>query len=173
VEPPPGAFLQPSAEGEAAIQALVGDALGGAGRVADLFAGAGTLSLPLAETAAVDAFDADAAALAALKAGARQTAGLKAVRTQVRDLFRRPLQAAELKPYDAVALDPPYAGARAQAEALAAAAVPVVAMASCNPATFARDARILVDGGFRLDWVAPVDQFLWSAEVEMVAAFRR
>jgi len=93
--------------------------------------------------------------------------------TLQRDLFRRPLSAAELGGYDAVLLDPPRAGARAQAEALATSAVPQVAMASCNPATFARDARLLIDGGYRLDWVAPIDQFLWSPEVELVARFSR
>jgi 23S rRNA (uracil1939-C5)-methyltransferase len=173
VEPPPSSFLQPSAEGQAAIQALIGEAARGAGRIADLFAGAGTLSLPLATAAAVDAFDADADALSALDAGVRAAAGLRPLRTYRRDLFRRPLQPAEFKGYDAVVLDPPRAGAQAQAEALAASPVELVAAASCNPATFARDARILVDGGFRLDWVAPVDQFLWSPEVELVACFRR
>jgi 23S rRNA (uracil1939-C5)-methyltransferase len=168
VEPPPSTFLQPSAEGEAAILRLAGEALDGAAPVADLFAGAGTLSLPLGAALAVDA---DAPALAALDVGARAVD--RPLETLHRDLFRRPLLAVELADYAAVVLDPPRAGARAQAEALAASSVPTVVMVSCNPASFARDARILVDGGFRLDWIAPIDQFLWSPEVELVARFSR
>lgn len=173
VVPPPGGFLQATAEGEAALVGAVREAVGDARRVADLFAGSGTVAAPLAERAAVHAVEADAAALAALDAGWRAAPGLKAMTTATRDLFRRPLTPAELAPFDAVALDPPRAGAAAQTAALAASRVARVAMASCNPATFARDARTLVDGGFRLLWAQPIDQFRWSPHVEVVAAFAR
>jgi 23S rRNA (uracil1939-C5)-methyltransferase len=141
--------------------------------VADLFAGAGTFALPLAARAAVLAVEGDAVALAALEAGARRAQGLRPLRAARRDLFRRPLGPAELARFDAVAFDPPRAGAAAQAAALAASTVPRVAAISCNPATFARDARTLVDGGYRLVWVRPVDQFRWSPHVELTAAFER
>ena len=142
-------------------------------RVADLFAGAGAFALPLARSSRVLAVEAERAALAALEAAARGAARLKPVETARRDLFRRPLSPAELAGFEGVCLDPPRAGARAQAEALAASGAPRIAAVSCNPATFARDARILVDGGYRLLWVRPVDQFRWSPHVELVAAFAR
>lgn len=173
VTPPPGAFLQATREGEAALLAAIREAVSGVGRIVDLFAGCGTFSLPLAEDAAILAIEADAGALAALDAGWRAAPGLRAVRTEARDLFRRPLRPEDLKPFDAVVLDPPRAGALAQAQELARSAVPRVAMASCNPATFARDARVLVDGGYALSWVKPVDQFRWSPHVELVGAFAR
>lgn len=170
---PPGAFLQATAEGEAALVGAVGEMLKGATKVADLFAGLGTFALPLAKTgASVYAVEGDPALVGALKTAAQQAA-LPKVTTAARDLFRNPLRPEELKAYDAVAIDPPRAGARAQAEALAASVVPRVAMVSCNPATFARDARILVDGGYALVDVRPVDQFLWSPHVELVGAFVR
>ncbi|RMF12640.1 MAG: class I SAM-dependent RNA methyltransferase, partial [Alphaproteobacteria bacterium] len=143
--------------------------LGQAQSVADLFSGLGTFTFPLARRARVVAFDGEGSAIGALAAAA----GGRAVEARVRDLFRRPLAADELARFDGVLMDPPRAGARAQAEQLARSPVPTVAMVSCNPATFARDARILVDGGYSLEWVQPVDQFLWSAEVELVASFRR
>ena len=173
VVPPPGGFLQPTIEGEAALVAAVSEAVGGARRIADLFAGSGTFTLALAERAEVHAVEGEAAALAALEAAWRATPGLKRVRTERRDLVHRPLLPAEFKDIEAVVVDPPRAGARAQAGQLARARVARLAMVSCNPATFARDARILIDGGYRLDWVQPVDQFRWSAHVELVAAFRR
>jgi 23S rRNA (uracil1939-C5)-methyltransferase len=166
---PPGAFLQPSAEGAAALVALVREALGPARLVVDLFAGIGTFALPLAETAEIHAAEGDAAMVAALLAAARRTAGLRAVTAEARDLFRRPLLAAELARFEAVVIDPPRAGAEAQTAEIARARVPVVAMVSCNPVSFARDARILADAGYRLDFVQPVDQFRWSAHVELVA----
>lgn len=173
VVPPPGGFLQPTRDGEAALVAAVSEAVAGAGRIADLFCGSGTFTLPLAEQAEVHAVDGVAEALAALDAAWRATPGLKLVRCERRDLAHRPLLPAELKSVEAVVIDPPRAGARNQAEQLARSRVPRVAAVSCNPATFARDARILIDGGYRLEWVQPIDQFRWSPHLELVAAFRR
>jgi 23S rRNA (uracil1939-C5)-methyltransferase len=173
VAPPPGGFLQATRQGEAALVAAILDAVGDAPRVADLFAGWGTFALPLAERATVRAVEADAAALAALDAGWRMAEGMRTVATEARDLFRRPLRAEELARADAVVIDPPRAGAAAQTAQIAASGVARVAAASCNPATFARDARTLVDAGFRLQWVRPVDQFRWSPHVELAAAFAR
>jgi len=170
---PPGAFLQATTEGEAALARLVETHCEGAGKVADLFCGVGPFALRLAERSRVIAADNDADAIAALAAAARGTQGLKPIDTQSRDLFRRPLAAAELKGLDVVVFDPPRQGAQAQAGALAASAVPTVVAVSCNPATFARDARILVGGGYRLVRVSPVDQFRYSAHVELVARFER
>lgn len=170
---PRDGFLQPSAEGEAILQARVCEALAGAKAVADLFAGCGTFALPLAEAARVHAVDADGAALAALAAAARTAARLKPVTTQTRNLFKLPLGEAELRPFDAVVLDPPRAGALAQARLLAGCGVRRIAYVSCNPASFARDARVLVAGGYALATVVPVDQFLWSSHIELVATFAR
>lgn len=165
---PPGAFLQATADGEAALLAAVRDAVGPARRIVDLFAGCGTFALPLADRAEVHAVEGEAALTAALTAGARATPGLKAVSVETRDLFRRPLLPDELR-FDAAVIDPPRAGAEAQVAELARAHVPVLAMVSCNPATFARDAKTLVDAGYRLDWVQVVDQFRWSTHVELAA----
>jgi 23S rRNA (uracil1939-C5)-methyltransferase len=170
---PPGSFLQATGAGEAALAALVLQACGEATRIADLFAGVGPFTLRLAERARVTAIDSDRDAIAALKRAAETTAGLKPVETETRDLFRRPLIAAELKRYDCVVFDPPRQGAEAQARALAASVVPAVVAVSCNPMTFARDACILVDGGYRLARVTPVDQFRYSFHVELVARFAR
>lgn len=173
VSPPPGAFLQATPQGEAALKAAVIEAVGGAKQVVDLFAGCGTFALPLAETAEVHAVEGAAPMLAALDLGWRNATGLKRVTTEARDLFRRPLMPDELKRFDAAVIDPPRAGAEAQVAELAQAAVPVIAHVSCNPVTFARDARVLVGAGYRLDWVQVVDQFRWSAHVELVARFSR
>jgi 23S rRNA (uracil1939-C5)-methyltransferase len=169
---PPGAFLQATAEGEAALARLVIAHAGDAKSVADLFAGVGPFALRLAERARVHAVDSDAGAIAALRQAAA-TPGLKPIETQVRDLFRRPLLPGELARFDAVVFDPPRQGAQAQTRALAESKVPLVIAVSCNPATFARDARLLVDGGYRLVAVTPVDQFRYSAHVEIVARFGR
>jgi 23S rRNA (uracil1939-C5)-methyltransferase len=166
---PPGAFLQATAEGQAALTDAVRRAIGPARRIADLFSGLGTFALPLAGTAQVHAVEADAALLAALDAGWRHAPGLHRITTEVRDLFRRPLDPDELARFDAVVIDPPRAGAQAQTERLARARPPVIAAVSCNPATFARDARLLADAGYRLDWIEVVDQFRWSAHVELAA----
>ncbi|MBK5910852.1 hypothetical protein CCR85_05010 [Rhodothalassium salexigens] len=170
---PPAAFIQATAEGEAALRAVIADACAGAHRVADLFCGLGTFAVPLARSAGVRAVEGSRALLDALDTGARRSRLRHPIQTEHRDLFRRPLLAAELAPMDAVVIDPPRAGAKAQAEALAASTVPVIAAVSCNPATFARDARVLVDGGYRLERLQPVGQFLWSAHVELAAVFRR
>lgn len=173
VAPPPGAFLQATAEGEAALLQAVALAIGSARKVVDLFAGAGTFSIPLAERAEVHAVEGETAMIAALEKGARNAEGLKRLTTETRDLFRRPLEPDEFKGVDAVVIDPPRAGAEAQVAVLAKTAVPVIAYVSCNPATFARDARVLVEAGYRLDWVQVVDQFRWSAHVELAARFSR
>jgi 23S rRNA (uracil1939-C5)-methyltransferase len=170
---PPGCFLQATAAGEAALAALVTESCGEPNQVADLFAGVGPFALRLAERMRVTAVDSDQAAIAALKRAAETTAGLKPVATEVRDLFRRPLISAELKRYDCVVFDAPRQGAEAQARALAASAVPLIIAVSCNPTTFARDARILIDGGYRLTRVTPVDQFRYSFHVELVGRFER
>jgi len=170
---PPGCFLQATAAGEAALAALVTEGCGKANQVADLFAGVGPFALRLAERMRVTAIDSDQAAIAALKRAAETTTGVKPVATEVRDLFRRPLIAVELKRYDGVVFDPPRQGAEAQARALAASSVPLVIAVSCNPMTFARDARILIDGGYRLTRVTPVDQFRYSFHVELVGRFER
>ena len=168
---PPGAFLQATAEGEAALLSCVTEAVGDARRVVDLFAGIGTFALPLAERAEVHAVEGEAAMLAALDKGFRMAEGLKRVTTETRDLFRRPLEPDEFKGIDAVVIDPPRAGAEAQTATLARSKVPVIAAVSCNPVTFARDAKVLLGAGYRLDWVQVVDQFRWSSHVELAARF--
>lgn len=173
VVPPAASFLQATREGEAALLAAVRGSVGDARRIADLFSGAGTFSLPLAATAEVHAVEADAAMLDALAHGARQAAGLRRVTTEARDLFRRPLLPDELARYDAIVLDPPRAGAEAQAVEIGRSAVPRLAYVSCNPVTFARDAKILTDAGLVLGWLDVVDQFRWSPHVELAACFTR
>jgi 23S rRNA (uracil1939-C5)-methyltransferase len=169
---PPGAFLQATAAGEAELARLVLNHVGKAKHTADLFSGIGTFALRLAEKARVSARDSEAKAIEALKRAAAG-AGLKPIDAQVRDLFRRPLMANELKTFDAVVFDPPRQGAEAQARELAKSAVPTVVAVSCDPATFARDARILIGGGYKLSVVTPVDQFRYSFHVELVAKFEK
>jgi 23S rRNA (uracil1939-C5)-methyltransferase len=168
---PPGAFLQPTKEGERILQRFVLAAAKGAHTVADLFAGCGTLALALAENRTVHAVDSLAPQIDALIAAARQ--GRTRVTGETRDLFRRPLLPTELARFDAVVLDPPRPGAMAQAKALAQSKVAKVLYVSCNAASFARDARILADGGYRLERVHPIDQFVWSPHVELFAQFSR
>jgi 23S rRNA (uracil1939-C5)-methyltransferase len=170
---PPGAFLQATAEGETTLARLVVAHIGTAKRVADLFCGIGTFALRLAEQARVTAADSEADAVKALERAAANTSGLKPVEAQTRDLFRRPFMAAELKSVDAVVFDPPRQGAEAQAHELVKSAVPVVVAVSCDATTFARDARILIDGGYKLAGATPVDQFHYSVHVEIVARFER
>src|SRR5450631_461157 len=170
---PPGAFLQATAEGEAALARLVIGHVGAAKRIADLFSGIGTFALRLAERGRVTAADKEASAIKALERAAQTTPGLKPVEAQTRDLFRRPYMAAELKAFDAVVFDPPRQGAETQARELTKSAVPTVVAVSCDATTFARDARILVDGGYKLVSVTPVDQFRYSFHVEIVAKFER
>ena len=170
---PPGAFLQATREGEAALVAAVEEITRGATRIADLFAGIGTFALPLALRAEIHAVEGDAAMTGALDHAWRGTTGLRRITTETRDLFRRPLLADELAGFDAAVIDPPRAGAEAQMRELARSRVPVIAAVSCNPVSFARDAGILVAGGYRLDRVQVVDQFRWSPHVELVARFSR
>ena len=170
---PPGAFLQATAQGEETLARLVIRHAGAAKNIADLFCGVGPFALRLAERARVTAADNDEAAIGALKRGAATASGLKPIDAQTRDLFRRPFMASELKNFDAVVFDPPRQGAGAQARDLAKSAVPVVIAVSCDPATFARDAKILIDGGYKLAGVTPVDQFRYSHHVELVAKFER
>lgn len=170
---PPGAFLQAVAEAEAATASFVGEALAGAHAAADLYCGVGAFALRLARTAPVLAADISAPAVKALAAAQGTAPGLKPIETQARDLVRRPVLAQELKRIDAAVIDPPRAGAFEQHRELAASSVARIAGVSCNPATFARDARILTDAGFVLEKVLPVDQFLWSAHIELVGLFTR
>jgi 23S rRNA (uracil1939-C5)-methyltransferase len=173
VTPPPGAFLQAVPEAERALQDLAAAAVKPAKRVADLFSGSGSFTFALARTSAVAAFDSETDSIAALAAAARGAQGLKPITAERRDLFRRPLLPHELDAFDAVVIDPPRSGAKVQVEQLAKSKVACVVSISCNPATFARDARILLDGGYRLGTITPIDQFLWSPHVELVALFER
>jgi 23S rRNA (uracil1939-C5)-methyltransferase len=161
---PPGSFLQATEEGEDALVSAVQEALAGARSIADLFAGLGTFALA---TRAAYAGEASRDSAAALKRAAPSMA------IEHRDLYRRPLDGGELKRFDGVILDPPRAGAEEQVSRLASSQVDRIAYVSCNPATFARDARTLVDGGYRLGWVEPVGQFRWSTHVELAACFSR
>ncbi|SDE63475.1 class I SAM-dependent RNA methyltransferase [Limimaricola pyoseonensis] len=171
VVPPPGAFLQATREGEAALLARVRAAVGNAARVVDLFAGCGTFALPLSETAEVHAVEGEASMLAALDRGWRGTPGLKRVTTEARDLFRRPLLTDELSRFDAAVIDPPRAGAQAQVAELSRAQIPVIAMVSCHPASFARDAKSLIESGYSMEPITVVDQFRWSPHVELATRF--
>lgn len=171
--PPSGGFLQATAEAEEAMAREVLAGVGEARTVADLFSGSGTFTFRLAQAAKVTAVDGDGASVAALQRSIRLARGLKPIAALRRDLFRNPMTTRELKPFDAVVFDPPRAGAAAQAEQLAQSDVQRVVAVSCNPATLARDARILVDGGYRLVSMQPIDQFLWSAHIEAVARFER
>jgi 23S rRNA (uracil1939-C5)-methyltransferase len=170
---PAGAFLQATAAAQAILQDLVVTHCGGAASVCDLFCGIGPFALRLAEKSRVSAFDSDAPAISALQRAAAQAQGLKPIEAQLRDLFRHPLSIKELKRFDAVVLNPPRQGSEAQARALAASSVRRILVVSCNPATFARDARILVEGGYQLVQVTPVDQFVYSPHLELVAKFQK
>jgi 23S rRNA (uracil1939-C5)-methyltransferase len=170
---PPGSFLQATTAGEETLARLVAEHCGRAKIIADLFCGVGPFTLRLATSTRVSAFDSEANAIAALQKAAAATPGLKPVKAEARDLFRRPLVPQELRDYDAVVFDPPRQGALAQAKQLAASAVPVVVAVSCNAATFARDARLLIDGGYHCDEVTPLDQFRHTPHVELVARFSR
>jgi len=168
---PPASFLQATAAGEETLAALVAGHCQRAKHVADLFCGVGPFALRLAAKARIAAFDNDEGAVTALQKAATSTSGLKPVKAAARDLFRRPLMPQELRDCEAIVFDPPRQGAQAQVLQLAASKVPVVVAVSCNVATFARDARILIDGGYRLEGVTPVDQFRHTPHVELVARF--
>lgn len=170
---PPWAFLQATDRSEAAMRKIVREMASVARRAADLFAGVGTFTFSLAGTAEVLAVESDVALLGALERAARGAPGLRRITTKRRDLHSEPLAGKELEGLDLVVLDPPRAGARAQSDALAASRVPRIVAVSCNPATLARDLRILVDGGYEIERVVPIDQFVWSAHVEAVAVLER
>jgi 23S rRNA (uracil1939-C5)-methyltransferase len=170
---PPGGFLQAVPAAEDAMAAFALEAMKGAHRIADLFCGLGTFTFRLAQLAPVLAADSDAQAIRALMAASGTAPGLKSIKAEARDLFRRPVLSQELKGVDAVLFDPPRAGAEAQAGQIAGSGASVVVGVSCDAQTFARDARILADAGFRLEQAMVVDQFLWSAHVELVGLFRR
>jgi 23S rRNA (uracil1939-C5)-methyltransferase len=170
---PPGSFLQATVAGEEAIAALVADHCKRAKHIADLFCGVGPFALRLAAKSRIAAFDSDAGAVTALQKAATSTSGLKPLKAEARDLFRRPLMPQELRDYDAVVFDPPRQGAQAQVTQLAASKIPTVVAVSCNVTTFARDAKILIDGGYTIEGVTPVDQFRHTPHVELVARFRR
>ncbi|MEP3347064.1 MAG: class I SAM-dependent RNA methyltransferase [Litoreibacter sp.] len=173
ISPPPGAFLQATAHGQTVLGDCVTEALGDAKQVVDMFAGCGTFTLPAAEKAEIWALEGEESLIAAMDAGWRMATGLKKVTSETRDLFRRPLLPQELRKTDAVIIDPPRAGAEAQSIELAQSNVKRIAAVSCNPITFARDAEILIKGGYKLDWVQPVDQFRWSSHVELAAQFTK
>lgn len=170
---PPGSFMQPTVAGEHALASQVLARTKRAKHIADLFCGIGPFALRMSETARVTGYDSDQSAILALTNAAKGTQGLKPVSAASRDLFRRPLVPQELRDHDAVVFDPPRQGAQAQVEQLAKSKVPLVVAVSCNPATFARDARILIDGGYSLSDVVPVDQFKYTPHVEIAATFRR
>jgi 23S rRNA (uracil1939-C5)-methyltransferase len=170
---PPGAFLQAVPQAEAAMAAFTVAAASGARRIADLYCGVGAFTFPLAGVAPVIAADAAGPAVAALISAAASAPGLKSIAAQVRDLDRRPILAQDLKGIDVVLFDPPRAGAAVQCGEIARSRVERVIGVSCNPATFARDARTLADAGFVLDRVLPVDQFVWSPHIELVGVFSR
>ncbi len=173
VTPPPGAFLQATRDGETALRAAVEEAVGDTRRIVDLFAGCGTFALPLARQAEVHAVEGDLCLTDSLNDAWRKATGLKKVTTEARDLFRRPLLSDELTHFDAAVIDPPRAGAEAQTRELAQAGPDRIAFVSCNPVTFARDAKILTQGGYSLDWIDVIDQFRWSPHVELAAQFTR
>jgi 23S rRNA (uracil1939-C5)-methyltransferase len=170
---PPGSFLQATAAGEETLAALVLQLCKGAKNIADLFCGIGPFALRLAAKSKVTALDSDSGAITSLQQAIKDTKGLKPIKAEMRDLFRRPLVPQELRDFDAVVFDPPRQGAQAQVERLAASKIPVVVAVSCNVQTFARDAKILIDGGYKIDGVTPVDQFRHTPHIELVARFKR
>ena len=174
IDPPAGAFLQATRHGEASLQAAVAEITAGASRVIDLFAGCGTLSVPLvSQLAHLLAVEQDSGSLAALKAGANKAKLGARVKTMQRDLMNAPMQPVDLDTFDAAILDPPRNGAAAQCAELAQSNIPVIAIVSCNPATFARDAETLTYSGYRLDWMQVIDQFLFSNHLEIVSRFTK
>lgn len=173
VVPPAGAFLQATKHGESVLRDAVVEITQNAKSIVDLFAGSGTFALPLSKTAEIHAVEGEADMIAALDRGWREGMHLKRVTSETRDLFRRPLEPDELRKFDAAVIDPPRAGAEAQIATLAVSEIDTIAMVSCNPVTFARDAKTLILNGFTLNWVQVVDQFRWSSHVEVVGSFTR
>ncbi len=172
VIPPPGAFLQATLHGQDTLVSGVRDIVAGAARIVDLYSGCGTFALPLTRKAQVHAVEGDAGLLDAAMAGWRMAGGLRRFTMEKRDLFRDPVPASDLQGFDAAVIDPPRAGAAARISELAAAKRPVIAYVSCNPVTFARDAAMLCEAGYTLDWVQVIDQFRWSMHTELVSCFR-
>ena len=170
---PAGGFLQAVPEAEVAMGDFIAEAATGAGRIADLYCGVGTFTFRLAQVAPVTAVDASVGAIQALAKAIGTAPGLKAITAEARDLDRRPLLVQDLKRIDVAVFDPPRAGAAIQTAELARSKVSRVIGVSCNPATFARDAAVLAQAGFRLERVLPVDQFLWSPHIELVGVFSR
>lgn len=173
VAPSPGGFLQATSEGETALLAATREAIGAPSKLVDLFSGCGAFTIPFTDRTETHAVESDGALLTALTKGWKAVGGLARVTTETRDLFRRPLLAEELNAFPAAIIDPPRVGAKAQMEQLAASTIPVIASLSCDAGSFARDARTLMDGGYTLEWVQPVDQFRWSPHVEIAAKFKR
>ena len=173
VSPPPGAFLQATEEGQWALLAAVEEALGEDGPIVDLFAGCGTFAVPLAKIAAVHAVESDGDMLAALDESWRHSTGLRDITTETRDLFRRPLLPDELNRFASAVIDPPRAGAEAQVVEICQSDIKRLAFVSCNPVTFARDAALLTQAGYKIEWLDVVDQFRWSTHIEVVALFTR
>lgn len=173
VVPPPGSFLQATQEGQTALVHAVMKIVEGSERVVDLFSGCGTFSLPAAVNSLVHAVEGDRAMTEAMDKAWRRSIGLKGMSFEARDLFRRPLQPDELNAFSAAIIDPPRAGAEAQIATLAKSSIRRIAMVSCNPVTFARDAKTLSDNGFNIDWVQVVDQFRWSPHIELAASLTR
>ncbi|MBU4527709.1 MAG: class I SAM-dependent RNA methyltransferase [Hoeflea sp.] len=173
VSPPPGGFVQATAEAEEIMGELVSEHLKKSKRIVDLFSGSGTFALRLASHSHVHAVEADAPSLAALDKAARRAQGLKPVSVEKRDLFRRPMMVAELKAYQGLVFDPPRAGAEVQVADIARSPIPRLAAVSCNPVTLARDLEMLIAGGYRVMSVTPIDQFLWTSHVEVVALLER
>jgi 23S rRNA (uracil1939-C5)-methyltransferase len=170
---PAGGFLQASREGENAMRQAVREWTQGARSVIDLFGGIGTLSLGLVPDQRVRIVEGDADAVTAVTQATRLPSLQSKLQVEQRDLMAEPVLADALQSYDAAIVDPPRAGAAAQARELASSGIPTIVYVSCDPGTFARDARILVDGGYALEQVVPIDQFLWSGHLELVALFRR
>ncbi len=173
VEISPGGFLQAVEAAEVSMTEIIMQAIGNAKKVADLFCGTGTFTFPMAKQAEVLAVEYDKATLKQLKHGYENAQGLKPIVTELRDLSQDPLSAKELNAFDAVVFDPPRAGAKAQAAAIAGSGVPTVVAISCNPATLARDIKMLIDGGYKLEHITPIDQFLYSSHIEAVAVLSR
>ena len=171
ITPPAGSFLQATKEGEQALVNIITKHAANATKIADLFSGCGTFSLPLARIANVHAIEGQADMLTALDQGWRQSNGLKRITTETRDLFRRPLTPDELNQFDTVVIDPPRAGAQTQFEQIAIAKPDLVIAVSCNPTTFARDAKTMVDAGYNVGPIDVIDQFRWATHVELVTCF--
>ena len=167
----PGGFLQATRAGEEALVAIATDALQNCSTVVDLFAGCGSFTFPLSRSSKVHAVDGDEELISALQKSANKN--ILPISTEVRDLFRRPVFSTELKGYDGLLFDPPRAGAKAQVEEIAESSVGTIVAISCDPVTFSRDISYLVSAGFEVEFIQPVDQFLWSPHVEMIAVLRR